>query len=364
MGKPQRKHANGLAARAMPTSSFFFISLIIILNVSSSYQPLSTMAITTRSTITKEKPISRALIVTATTPFKRHQKRRSERLARSPQTSNVNNHLAKINRPSTRLDNVLKPLCPQKSKTTNDPNDTLNAPRELMPPTDRSGRMTPVDSPTGVDVLDGAPQAIANNVSPQTNEATDTQSTPPSRSIRINETETTANSSSGMSHGTPSSPGAVAQGRQSILLSSYTNVQPSNKTDNYDANPSSKKQPSEIYDQDQKLYRVFSDDGMKETAYHITDFTGFYPVWPIVEFSMTPTGATKDKQMISFIKCVTALLGEMLHVDDMPMIALINITDDNPVSCIKTKADLPTNFTKLGKHSMISGGNWVFNKKE
>ena len=27
-------------------------------------------------------------------------------------------------------------------------------------------------------------------------------------------------------------------------------------------------------------------------------------------------------------------------------------------------ADLPTNFTKLGKYVMISGGSWVFNKKE
>jgi hypothetical protein len=151
MGKPQRKHANGLAAGVMPTSSFFFMSLIIILNVSSSYRPLSTMAITTHSTITKEKPISRALVITATTPFQCHQERRSEWLARSPRTSNINNHLAKINRPSTRLDNVLESLRPQKSKTTNDPNDTLNVPCKLMPPTDKSGQMTPVNSPTGVE---------------------------------------------------------------------------------------------------------------------------------------------------------------------------------------------------------------------
>ncbi len=103
---------------------------------------------------------------------------------------------------------------------------------------------------------------------------------------------------------------------------------------------------------------------MREIAYPVTDFTGFYPVWPIVEFSMAPTGATKDKQMMSFIKCVTALLGKMLYVDETAMIAPIDITDNDVASFIKTKADLPSNFTKLGKHIMISGGSWVFNKKE
>jgi hypothetical protein len=96
----------------------------------------------------------------------------------------------------------------------------------------------------------------------------------------------------------------------------------------------------------------------------VTDFAGFHPVWPIVEFSMAPTGATKDERMSSFIKCVPALLGEMLYVDDMAMIAPISITNDDDASYIKSKADLPTNFTKLGKHIMISGGSWVFNKKE
>ncbi len=103
---------------------------------------------------------------------------------------------------------------------------------------------------------------------------------------------------------------------------------------------------------------------MKETAYHMTDFTGFYPIWPIIEFSMAPTGETKDKRMTLFIKCVTALLGEMLYVDKMAMIAPIDIINNNATSFIKTKADLPANFTKLGKHIMISGGSWVFNKKE
>jgi hypothetical protein len=102
---------------------------------------------------------------------------------------------------------------------------------------------------------------------------------------------------------------------------------------------------------------------MKETAYYVTDFAGFYPVWPIVKFSMAPTGSPKDERMTMFIKCVTALLGKILYVDEAAMIAPINITDNNATSFIKTKNNLPTNFTKLGKHIMISGGSWVFNNK-
>ncbi len=224
--------------------------------------------------------------------------------------------------------------------------------------------MTTLDLPTGVDVQGGALQAPANNVSPQASNVTDTQSTPPSRSVRINKTAITASSPEGISQGMANSPKGVSQGRQSILMSSSTSVLATKEPEEYDASSPTKERTSKIYDQDQKLYRVFSEDGMKETAYHMTDFTGFYPLWPIVEFSMAPTGATKDKQMTSFIKCVMALLGEMLYVNEMAMIAPIDITDNDATSFIKTKADLPANFTKLGKHIMISSGSWVFNKKK
>ncbi len=96
---------------------------------------------------------------------------------------------------------------------------------------------------------------------------------------------------------------------------------------------------------------------MKEIAYHVTDFAGFYPVWPIVEFSMAPTGATKDERMTSFIKCVAVLLGEMLYVDDSAMIAPIEITNDEEAHFLKSKSDILSNFTKLGKHIMISGSS-------
>jgi hypothetical protein len=37
---------------------------------------------------------------------------------------------------------------------------------------------------------------------------------------------------------------------------------------------------------------------------------------------------------------------------------------DGKDSFIKDRSGLPDNFTKLGKWLMISGGSWVFEKKE
>jgi hypothetical protein len=109
---------------------------------------------------------------------------------------------------------------------------------------------------------------------------------------------------------------------------------------------------------------VFSKDGMEETSYHVINFVGLYPVRPIVEFSISPMGNTKDERLSLFMKCITTLLGEMLYFDNKAMIAPIAITDDDRASYISNKANLPTNFTKLGKHIIISNGSWAFNKKE
>jgi hypothetical protein len=103
---------------------------------------------------------------------------------------------------------------------------------------------------------------------------------------------------------------------------------------------------------------------MEEISYHVINFAGLYPIWPIIEFSMSPTGNTKDKRMSLFTKCVTALLGKMLYVDNKARIAPVAITDNDSASYILDKADLPTHFTKLAKHIMSSGESWVFNKKE
>ena len=41
--------------------------------------------------------------------------------------------------------------------------------------------------------------------------------------------------------------------------------------------------------------------------------------------------------MVSFTKCITALLGEMLYADDTAMIAPIDINDDNNKHFIKNQ---------------------------
>ncbi len=119
----------------------------------------------------------------------------------------------------------------------------------------------------------------------------------------------------------------------------------------------------EVHNHTNKLFRVFSKDEMQETSYHISGFAGLNPIWPIIKFSMAPTGAAKDERMNSFIKCVTALLGEILYVDNTAKITTISITKDKS-RYISSKVDLPTNFIKLSQYIMISGGSWVFNKKE
>ena len=82
-----------------------------------------------------------------------------------------------------------------------------------------------------------------------------------------------------------------------------------------------------MHDRANKLFREYSNDGHKETSFHIANFAGLTPIWPIIEFSMAPSGATKDERMNLFVKCVTALLIEFLRVDTA-MIATLSITDD------------------------------------
>jgi hypothetical protein len=68
---------------------------------------------------------------------------------------------------------------------------------------------------------------------------------------------------------------------------------------------------------------------------------------------MSPTGALKDERMTSFTKCVTALLGKMLYVDETAMIPLLRITGNDKDSYISNKSNLPSNFTKLSKYIII-----------
>ncbi len=70
-----------------------------------------------------------------------------------------------------------------------------------------------------------------------------------------------------------------------------------------------------------------------------------------------PWGNTKDNMINHFVKCCMSLFAEILYVDDSTAIAPIKITNDIEDSYITNKVNLPTNFTKIGKWIMISGGS-------
>ncbi len=118
-----------------------------------------------------------------------------------------------------------------------------------------------------------------------------------------------------------------------------------------------------ILDRHRKLLIYLGEDGHNK-AFQVEDFVGLYPVWPIMEVAILPTGNAKEERMNMFVKCITSLFGKILHVDGTACIAPLEITNNNEDSYISNKTKLPSNFTKLDNWIMISGGSWVFNKKE
>ena len=175
-------------------------------------------------------------------------------LTRSPRTSNVNNHIAEINRPTTRLNNVLEVLRPSRNTTTNDPNDDLDAPCDLTPLTYHSKQMSTHNLPTGVDAQDEALEAPAKDDSPHASKVTDNQTTPPNRSVRINKTVTTASSSEDISQESANScPKGASQSHQSILMSTSTSVQAPNEQGKYGDSSPTDGRTCELHDQDQKI---------------------------------------------------------------------------------------------------------------
>ncbi len=55
-----------------------------------------------------------------------------------------------------------------------------------------------------------------------------------------------------------------------------------------------------IIDRSQKIY-IAQDDNKQEQQFHVEDFIGLFPAWPIIEVSIIPTGSTKDERMTSFL---------------------------------------------------------------
>jgi hypothetical protein len=203
-----------------------------------------------------------------------------------------------------------------------------------------TNQVTPLTSPRGVDQqpikVSGTTKNNGSEVSPQA-------------SVHISKATVTVEAEP--------MPAAPTTSRRSTLQSAPTGVsQGSNSSISDDDASQSKNHIKEVHDRTNMLFWVFNDNEMKEISYHVSYFSGLYPVWPIIEFSMAPMGAAKDERMNLFTKCVTALLGEILYVDDTAKIPTISITD-NESHYISSKTDLPTNFTKLGQYVMINGGS-------
>ncbi len=311
---------------------------------------------------------------------------------KSLKSAEVNKTLAKINLLRTQFDNALTVLgstrgrngtmddnlnvscdlvnLPVLNPTTNDTNNgqhnlgdkDLNDPCNHALPTEKNNQITPPVSPTGIaQQMSNDPSSSSNDSLPSsTTSTTNTtngspQDHPPTpvRGVHINETPTLES--------TTTIPPKTTHPQRLILQS--THQYSTNTIDINDTGPCESR-PKEIHDHTKMLLRVHSKDGMKEIYYHVENFADLSLVWPIIEFSMSPTCSSKDEKMTSFTKCVMALHGKILYVDDTAMIAPLMIFNNNKDNYITKQTDLPTNFTKLGKYIMIGGGSLVFNKKE
>ncbi len=62
--------------------------------------------------------------------------------------------------------------------------------------------------------------------------------------------------------------------------------------------------------------------------FHIEDFVGLYPAWPITELTISPSSDTKDDMINHFVKCCASLFAKILYVDDSTVIAPIEITNE------------------------------------
>ncbi len=55
-----------------------------------------------------------------------------------------------------------------------------------------------------------------------------------------------------------------------------------------------------VIDRLNRLYNSYDENG-QELRFHVEDFVGLFPSWPIVEMLITPTGSTKDERMTNFV---------------------------------------------------------------
>ena len=230
----------------------------------------------------------------------RPTRRRTRSASQSPTGKSVTAHLAALNLPGLRFDGDLKVLGPEGRKVHDDDHD-LEARATITLDDD-----TPPDSPVGME--DGTP--TFTQISDTTSIAKPTrqvvriaESTPsPPAAERPNKTDERVVRGSVLKNPSPVPPVLDEPLKARVLPRGLEQGR------NY------------VIDRTNKLYIVEDENG-QETRFHVEDFVGLFPSWPIIEMSIAPTGTTKDERMKSFVRCVAALLAEIKHVDENAAIA-------------------------------------------
>jgi hypothetical protein len=269
---------------------------------------------------------------------------RPQRSSGSPKENNTNLHIATINLNRDRLNNALTTLggaSPSKNAT---PPESLMGPQDeqqdlLFQPAlyfDEPANENPQKRIGSTVRIDETPTSKAPALSPQAGQEA-----------------TTLMPEEGMQLRFPRCP--ILCNSESIWLQRQMETQPHKDTNNKD--------DGVVLDRANKLLREMKS-GHKVDSYHVEDFSGLFLVWPIVKLAMPPTGQTKDERMTQFVECVTSLLREILIVDEKAAIAPIAISNNLAEDMITDKTNIPSNYMKLSKWIMQSGGSWIFNKKE
>jgi hypothetical protein len=261
-----------------------------------------------------------------------------------PNENDTNVHIATINLNRDRFNNVLSALS------------------SVSP----SKRVTPPESPTG-------PEAELDNAPPQ--HTLDLEEPPHERpqersgsTVRIDATPMSVAPAKPMQEGQEAATLSPAEGaqlgcpRRPILRNNKT-AQQHGHTGTHPHGAADGREDGVVHNKANKLLKVV-EGGHVVYGYHVKDFSGLFPVWPIIELALTPTGQTMDEKMTQFVRCISSLFGKILLVDEKAAIAPIAISNDNPEDMISDKVNIPSSYTKLSRWVMLSGGSWVFNKKE
>ncbi len=273
--------------------------------------------------------------------------------SQSPKAINVNSLLTDINQPKNRFEGALTVLGTQDVGTDNLDDLCDFVPPEVLP-NNKSNMLTSPDSPIGVKEGIMVP-TLSDNTPP------DKQAQPV---VRINDNPTPPLSRENFTTSSNNiAPHSVLKNHSSAQADG--DDPPTSLTSSSGGHSLRGLEQGNDYtiDRFNKLYIVY-DENCQESRFHVEEFVGLFPSWPIIEMSIAPAGNTKDERMTSFVKCFTSLFAKIQYVNNSAAIAPINIYDDDKAICITDRSSLPDNFTKLGKWLMISKGSCVFDRKE